>query len=171
MKNKFLLDIAKKLSNLTNKEKVSDKVDVFTVEEQLLDEEIDCYNHLIALNEKYIQKGDTLIDWSNRLSLVRLKKQKLQAQVERLAKQEFIGQYQNRIKFYEEYFKEHTRQVNSDMLNVMAQLEELIPSLPEGSKKKAIAEAKYNIYLSQSSSQRQLNQLYDEVVDFLNANQ
>lgn len=182
MKNKFLLDIYIKIGKVFGLPyikdesiegsivKLSDKVDVFAVENQLIEMEMECLQKVIDLewdvNEK--RSVDDPIYWSVKLGLVKLKREKLELRVKEYSNSEFIFQYKNRIKIHQEMQRELTYKADMKMPEVIRELEMILPTIQDY-RKKALAIGKLNRIHTQQLTIPERNQLFQEMQDLISS--
>lgn len=182
MKNKFLYNIWTQINSLMGHElksqdtpqqsanKVQDKIDVFETYGIILDDQIKCLNNIIEIEDAQNEKNkvETSGYWRVRFEVLSLKKQRLDLEVEKYAKKDFIHNYENRKKFYEEYNKELTERAGLIITEAATELERLLPFVPN-SKDKILAYGKLHRLVAQELTVPQRNQLFLEIEDLVNS--
>lgn len=182
MKNKFLIDIWLKIGKAMGLPfirdesvegaiiKLSDKVDVFAVENQLIEMEIEAIQNILEIewdeNEELNKKSVGY--WQMKLELIRLKRHKLELRVKEYSNSEFIFQYKNRIKIHQEMQRELTYQADQKMPEVIRELEMILPTIKDY-RQKAVAIGKLNRIHTQQLTIPERNQLFQEMQDLISS--
>lgn len=180
MKNKFLFDFFVKTAKLFNPSFVKyddgelkvlnakDKVDVFQAYSEIINDKIDCCEKIMnILKDKNMKEHDEYSFQVRRNNYLDMKRLKLDLQVEYYAKQDFVGHYRNRIKFYQEYTKELTEKAQQEMPAIAKDFERMIQFIPDGTKEKALTIGYLNRLTNQKHTVQTRNTLYREMSDWL----
>lgn len=182
IQNKFLLDLYKKLCQLfegdrpdnsteSNLKKLEDKTVILKKYSDVVAEQIGINRKLIECLEdqiSLISKSDTFSRLQIQSKILILKREIIDLEIEYYSKMDFIGQYENRIKFYEEYHKEYTKQVNSDIESTAKKLEACIQHIPETSKQKTLALGMLHQYHANTKTQEERITMYRKMIDLYN---
>lgn len=182
MKNRFFIDCYIKLLKLFNVPtvrlrdgsvsvaQIGDKVDVFEAYSQIIREQIYVVDKKLGYYDSKMKEEKDFSEVSyiyTRGEYLKLKREKLDLQIEQYNKDEFVGQYKQRIKFYEEYTKELTEKANTEIQSLAQKLISLHSSLD--TKYAALVVGQVNRYYNTKLSIPQRNQLFQEMQDLFNS--
>lgn len=179
MKNKFLYDWYVKVSQLLGiptklpdshtelKGKMNDKVEIFNSLIVIIEDQIECKRQQMHHLSKYMREHEKTKHqfWELKDAFLKLKREKIELEIERYSKADFVTNYQNRIKFYEEYSREVTEECRANLQLIVNKLSAM--PIPDDSKDAALLTGMLQRHKKGFKTQQEANTLYLQMKDYL----
>lgn len=182
IQNKFILDAYKRMRQLFGDEKEAettesalrkseDKVTVLRRYSEIVADQIDTNIKLIECFNQFLEttkEKDPIVLLKLRREYLQLKRETIDLEIEYYSKMDFIGHYEGRIKFSEEYNKEYSKQVNANLEKEVKKLEAALPHIPETTKQKTLALGILHAYYTNTKTQEERITIYKKIIDLYN---
>ena len=148
--------------------KMQQKLPILNREARAIVSTIDCNNKLIECIDKTLKDHEYNIDFLKlRREMLLLRKENIKLELEYYGKMDFVGQFENIIKLSKETAAEELKVANTNIDNVVKELEEALSIIPEGSKEKLLTISIHHEHFSSNKklTNRQFTELYKRLID------
>lgn len=178
--NKYLRSVYNRLSQIFGdkkshvdlheeaESKLEDKLPILNREARAITSLIDCNNKLIECIEAILKGHEYNIEYFKMLrDVLQLRKENVKLELEYYGKMDFVDQYENIIKLSKETAAAELKQANENINNVIKELQEMLPSIPEGSKEKLLTISMLHEHFSSNKklTSRQFTEFYKRLID------